>query len=95
MAVQEKDERLDADDLIEKWIEPNPHRAGGGYARVKAYGVSVWILVSYLQGPGADIAKAAQDYDMPEEAVQAALAYYERNERNKILIDDRLDANIA
>ncbi len=47
-------------------------------------------LVGYWQGVEHDVTRVAHDYDIPQEAVEAALTYYERY---KDLIDNRLDAN--
>jgi uncharacterized protein (DUF433 family) len=77
------------DALIEQWIEPDPYRPGPANARLKKYAVHVWALIGYLPAVDNDIAVAAQDYDVPTEAVEAALAYYARH---KALIDDRIAA---
>ena len=77
-------------ELIEKYIEPNPNRPGVAEARITGYGVSVWALVGYLEAVHGDIAQVADDYGLPREAVEAALAYYHRH---KGLIDARLAAN--
>ena len=95
MIAQAKDEHLEADRLIEKWIRPDPLRGGGGNVRLKKYWVHVWSLVGYLRGMDGDVVRVAKAFNLPVEAVQAALAYYEPNERNRILIDDRIDANSA
>jgi uncharacterized protein (DUF433 family) len=79
-------------ELIEKYIEPNPHRPGIAEARVVGYGVSVWALVGYLEAVHGDVARVANDYRLPREAVEAALAYYRRH---KNLIDARLEANAS
>jgi len=78
------------DDLIARYIEPNPHRPGLDEARLVGWGVAVWALVGYLTAVGGDIAQVAEDYDLPREAVEAALAYYRRH---KDLIDARIAAN--
>ena len=67
-------------ELITRYIELNPQRPGIDRARLKDYGVSVWALIGYLkQATGGDIARVAADYDVPIEAVEAALAYYRRH----------------
>jgi uncharacterized protein (DUF433 family) len=45
----------------------------------------VWIVISYLKG--AEIPEVAAAYDVPEEAIVAAIAYYRRH---RALIDARL-----
>lgn len=79
-------------ELIERWIEPNPHRPGRDEARLRDYGVSIWALVGYWEAVGRDLARVAHDYRLPEEAVRAALAYYRRS---RAVIDARIEANAA
>lgn len=55
----------------------DPHRRGRHRARLVEFGVPVWALIAHLQGNGWDAAGTAADYDVPEEAVRAAIAYYE------------------
>lgn len=77
-------------ELIEKWIEPNPWRPGAFDVRVREYGVPVWALVGHGKATGQSVAEVASDYEIPEEAVQAAFAYYEQN---RVIIDARIAAN--
>jgi uncharacterized protein (DUF433 family) len=80
-------------DLIEKYIEPDPNHAGSYDARLTPYGVSVWTIVNRLETVnGGDVDEAAADYDVPCEAIEAALAYYERH---RSAIDARIDAQNA
>ncbi len=77
-------------ELIEKWIEPDPWKSGVEEARIKNYGMNVWAIIGYLGGENGDIAEAARAYDVPVEAIEAALAYYRRYRE---LIDARIAAN--
>jgi uncharacterized protein (DUF433 family) len=89
------------DELIARWIVPNPPGLGSADACLVDYGVAVWALAGYFaagedfSGIRSDIedciTQAAADYDLPREAVEAALAYYRRNKR---LIDARLLLNV-
>ncbi len=79
-------------DLIQKHIEENPHRRGRANVRIVGTGIPVWALVAYWQGAGHDVARVAADYELPVEAVEAALAYYRENQA---VIDARLEANEA
>jgi len=80
-------------DLIAEYIEPDPHHPGLYNAWLNPYGVSVWIIVSRFQAVnGGDLDLAAEDYDIPREAVEAALAYYEEH---KAAIDARIEAQRA
>jgi uncharacterized protein (DUF433 family) len=77
-------------DLVERYVEANPHKPGAAEARLREYGVSVWALVEYWYGVDFDKATVARDFDIPAEAVDAALAYYKAH---KALIDARLTLN--
>ncbi len=74
-------------DLIARYIEQDPHRPGRYNARLTPY---VWAIAGRFEAVNhGDLDAAAADYDIPREAVEAALAYYERN---KPAIDARLEA---
>jgi uncharacterized protein (DUF433 family) len=77
-------------DLIRQYIELNPDRAGLDEARLKDYAIAVWALIGYLRGTNGDIDRVAADYEVPREAVQAAIAYYERH---RALLDHRIAVN--
>jgi uncharacterized protein (DUF433 family) len=83
---------MDTSRLIERYIEPDPYRPGPGEARLKEYGVPVWALVGHMNAVDGQIERVAEDYDLPEEAVHAALAYYRQY---RAAIDARLRANAA
>ncbi len=80
-----------SDALVAAYIEEDPVRPGQDEVRLNGYGVSVWAIIGYWKGVG-DIAATAAGYDLPVEAVEAALAYYERHRE---IIDARLDANLT
>ena len=63
---------------------------GTAEARLKKYGVSVWAIVGHLEGVSGDMQQVAADYDVPEEAIQAAERYYRKHKR---LIDARRAMN--
>lgn len=77
-------------DLIARYIEENPTKPGSADARLIGYGVPVWALIGYLPAVGGQARKVAADYDLPVEAVEAALAYYEQH---RAVIDARIAAN--
>ena len=68
-----------ADALIATYLEPHPFKADVAEARVKGRAVAVWALIgSYLLTPEPDaLAQVAQGYQFPNEAVMAALAFYQ------------------
>ena len=78
--------------LIERWIELDPARPGPHEARLKEHGVPVWILVGYWQGSAQDADTVAHAYEVPVEAIAAALAYYQQHQA---LIDARIALNAA
>ena len=74
-----------AEALIAKYIEQDPNRSGRHNSRLPDFGVAVWALIGYLRG--ATIAETADAYGIPEEAMLAAVAYYQRH---RDLIDAKL-----
>lgn len=57
----------------------DPHRPGVERARLTDHGIAVWALIGYMGGEDGDVARTAEDYGIPEEAVRAALASYRRH----------------
>jgi uncharacterized protein (DUF433 family) len=80
------------DELIKKYVEPNPNRPGPADVRLVPSGVSVWAIIGYLEAVHGDICQTATDYCIFEEAVRAALAYYRKHRE---VIDGRIAANAA
>ena len=58
-------------------IALDPHRPGRHRARLVAYGKPVWAVIAYFKGFDGDIARTAEAHGIPEEAVRAAVAYYQ------------------
>ena len=77
-------------DVIAEYIEPDPYHPGPADVRLKEYGVHVWAIIGEYQATGRDPAYVAESYEVPLEAVQAALAYYEAH---MAVIEGRLEAN--
>jgi len=65
--------------LLGVYIEQDPAGLGVGGARTKAEGVSVWALIGYLEALDGDLDRVARDYELPPDAVRAALLYFHRN----------------
>lgn len=78
--------------LIERYIDPNWDRYGGRADARLNVGVPVWSLVGYLRVFNGDVDQVAAAFEIPREAVEAALAYYRRN---KNYIDARFLLNQA
>ena len=83
---------LEDDKLIEKWIEPDQWKAGAEDARIKTYGMNVWAIMGYLKMRDGDPVNVAEGYEIPVEAVKAAIAYYRRHKHE---IDCRLARNVS
>lgn len=83
--------RHDPDERVRRYLEPDPRYLGAAEVQLKGYGISVWAIIGYWKATH-DVAEVAAGYDVPLEAVEAALVYYHRN---RAIIDARLDANLA
>lgn len=83
--------RKKPDALIERYIERDPRRPRLDEARVKEHGIAVWAITGRLEAAQSDIAQAA-DYDLPPDAVRAALTSYDQH---RDAIDARRAANRA
>jgi uncharacterized protein (DUF433 family) len=75
------------DELIARWIEPDPHYPTRERAWLRDHSVSVASVVLRWQSLAGDVEAVARALRVPTEAVAAALAYYRRN---KEFIDARL-----
>lgn len=80
---------VDKKALVERYIQLDPQRAGPAEARIRGFGVHVWALAGYFKVVG-DIGRVAEDYELPGEAVEAAISFYDEH---KAAIDARLAAN--
>lgn len=79
-----------ADELIRDHIEQDPGRPGPAEARLVHFATPVWAIIGYLQVADWSTHDAAVAYDIPEDVVLAAIAYYQRH---RGAIDARLEAN--
>ncbi len=82
----------EANKLIHRWVAADPYHSGPDDVRIINYGVSVWAVIGYLPAVHGDVAQAARDFDIPVEAVLAAIAYYGENRE---AIDERIAANLS
>jgi uncharacterized protein (DUF433 family) len=82
---------LPDEELAKRYVELHPSRPWPGEARLRESGVHVWALVGhYLYAVDQCLSDVAHDYDLPEEAVAGALAYYRLHTAE---IDARLAEN--
>ena len=73
--------------LIAHWIEPNPHHPSLAEAWVLPGHVSLWVVIRQLQLEHWEPEGITEGYGLPAEAVQAAVAYYQRHQA---VVDDRI-----
>lgn len=75
--------KLTDDELIEKYVEPDPNTRSRARARIREGegGAPVWALIAVLADDGSNAAQIARDYDLSPEAMDAARAYYRRNKK--------------
>jgi len=69
------------DELIAQYIEPNPYQSGHGDAWIVGYGVPVWAIIGAMHAAGttdAIVKQTAAEYQLPIDAVRAAVAFYHR-----------------
>jgi uncharacterized protein (DUF433 family) len=78
------------DELIARYISIYPHRPYAEEARIAEFGVPVWALIGALPQVNHDLDELARAYDIPRQAVDAAIAWYQRH---RDLIDARLLLN--
>lgn len=78
------------DALIARHIESDPLDLGVSEAQIAGHGVSVWALVAHLGAVGNDAVRAAADYGLERDAVEAAIRYYCAHRE---LIDARIALN--
>lgn len=77
----------DDETLIARYIKPYPDRPGRAYAYFPDYGYSVARIIRDVKAADGDIATTARHWEMPEDAIRAALAFYHRHH-------DYIDARI-
>lgn len=67
------------DELIAKYLEPDPAKPWLAEYRVKNHGTHVWALIGHLNSVDWDIEETAGDYYLTKEQVEAAIAFYKRH----------------
>ncbi|HEY8741672.1 MAG TPA: DUF433 domain-containing protein [Chloroflexota bacterium] len=84
---------MDEAALISRYIELDPRHPWPGDAHLRDSGVPVWAIIGHWRdATDGDAAAVARDYDLPLQAVQAALAYYQEHQA---AITARLEENAA
>lgn len=85
---------------LRRMVGPDRHRPGSARARLIAEQIPVWAIIGHVQAiagtsdlsnlPDGITSQVAVDYDVPHEAVLAAMLYYEEH---RCAIDTLLEAN--
>jgi uncharacterized protein (DUF433 family) len=78
------------DAQIARWIEPAAADTDPADCCVLPRRVPVWAIIGQLKLEYWKAEVVAGEYELPLEAVQAAMAYYRRNQRD---VDQRVAAN--
>ncbi|MGI8858100.1 MAG: hypothetical protein ACR2JW_20365 [Thermomicrobiales bacterium] len=78
------------EELLKHYIHFDPAEPGVDQARVTPADVPVWIIVAQFEGANGNAAQVAEDYELPPEAVEAAMIFYRRN---RAAIDARRTEN--
>lgn len=76
--------------LMRTWLQDHPHRPAPYEVIVGPHSVPVYALIGYLEVAKGDLCKVAEAYDVPLDAVKAAVVYYSRYPE---IITARVDAN--
>ncbi|HEY7909034.1 MAG TPA: DUF433 domain-containing protein, partial [Thermomicrobiales bacterium] len=67
---------IERQELIAEYVVPDPHHPGVAHFHLRESAISVWALVAYYEAVGQDLGRVARDYDVPDEHIRAALAFY-------------------
>lgn len=67
------------DELIARYLEPNPNTGDPAKWRLMERGVPVWTLAAIADRDWSNASQMAEDYGVSREAIDAAHAYYLRN----------------
>ncbi len=91
--------RTEDDALIARYIAPRPYDSGRANAYLPEFGFRVATLIAYMQSVGNDAAETATFYEIPDDAMNAAIAFYRQNQAvidARILLDiDEWDPTFA
>jgi uncharacterized protein (DUF433 family) len=77
--------------LIQRHVARDGYGRGGANSVLADSGVPIWALVGHLPTVDFDLERLTQDYNLTEDAVQAAMAFYRRN---TCVLDARASHNI-
>jgi uncharacterized protein (DUF433 family) len=104
MAASNRGQRTTNVDTVDlrRMVGPDVHRPGPARARLLVEQIPVWVIIGHVGAVASTtdpaavtdevIAQVAADYDIPHDAVLAALLYYQEH---RGAIDGLLEANAA
>jgi uncharacterized protein (DUF433 family) len=78
------------EELISRYIEPNPHKSTLAEAWLVGSAIPVWAIIGSVPGIGDDPSALAGAFGVSVDEIRAALAFYARH---RSLIDARLAEN--
>ena len=81
-----------SDALIARWLEQSPHHPEPAESWVLPRCVPVWSVIRQLELEYGKPEGVAEAFELPVEAVEAAVAYYRRHQSD---IDARIRENRA
>jgi uncharacterized protein (DUF433 family) len=94
MAASPRRNDLDEQQLIEKHIDLNydryPYRRADAWLRKS--GVSIWVIIRNLDMYQGERDQVARDFDLSQEEIDGALAYYQRHKK---FVDARITLDEA
>ncbi len=77
------------DELIARYLEPNPYKLGKANYRLLESGMAMWVFAGRLEAANHDLAQIAWEYEISPAQIDAALAFYEQH---RAAIDDHRGA---
>ena len=78
------------DELIARYLEPNPYKPGKAYYRLVESGTPIWVFIGRVEAANGNLAEVADEHEISPAQIDAALAFYERY---KEIVDDKRLSN--
>lgn len=80
------------DDLICRYVDVRPDGFDVSQARLHEFGVPIWAIIADLRAAGGNLDETAWEYNLPREAVIAAVYFYWQHQA---IIDAELTLHAA
>lgn len=78
------------DELIARYLEPNPYKPGKANYRLVESGMAMWAFANVLEAENGNLAYIADGWEISPAQIDAAIAFYERHRE---VVDDQRIAN--